>query len=184
MDSIPIRRFVSSSEVGLQYPSKPMKAYATIWDGSTWATHGGQNPVDYSNGPFDASFTNFKLDGCIWDPTVQSIPPDCALPNYGDWLTDSVMQEMSNDQIIALNWARTNYMWYSYCDDLLRYPTQPPPECPTRGRRLNCILVACANVVEIFYQEQFLSMFTCNSVIGDSAAFHKPLGVRTYIPVF
>lgn len=183
MDSIPIRRFVSSSEVGLQYPSKPMKAYATIWDGSTWATHGGQNPVDYSKGPFDASFTNLKLDGCVWDPMEQSTPPDCAMPNNGDWLTDSVMQEMSSDQIVALNWARTNYMWYSYCDDLLRYPTQPPPECPTRGRRLNCVLVACGKRRWDIFIENNSSQ--CLLAILSWVFLRLFLvGVRTYIPVF
>lgn len=109
-----------------------MNAYATIWDGSTWATEGGQYHVNYTQGPFDAIFTDFRLEGCVWNPTVQIKPPECASPTYKAWFNENDMQEMSGKQLIALEWARSNYMWYSYCDDMQRYPERSPPECPQR----------------------------------------------------
>lgn len=132
VDDIPIRRYVSRPELGVPYPTKPMNAFATIWDGSTWATEGGQFHVNYTEGPFDATFTDFQLEGCIWDPRLQFAKPECALPTYKAWFNDNDMQEMSDKQMIALEWARSNFMWYSYCDDLERWPEQPPRECPQR----------------------------------------------------
>ncbi|CAL9106805.1 unnamed protein product, partial [Musa textilis] len=38
IDDTPIREVVRSDAMGGDYPSKPMSIYATIWDGSTWAT--------------------------------------------------------------------------------------------------------------------------------------------------
>ncbi|XP_024393161.2 probable xyloglucan endotransglucosylase/hydrolase protein 33 [Physcomitrium patens] len=132
VDDIPIRRYVYQPELGIPYPAKPMSAFATIWDGSTWATEGGQFHVNYTEGPFDATFTDFQLEGCIWDPRLQFAKPECALPTYKAWFNDNDMQEMSDKQMIALEWARSNFMWYSYCDDLERWPEQPPRECPQR----------------------------------------------------
>ncbi|KAG0628765.1 hypothetical protein M758_1G051700 [Ceratodon purpureus] len=142
IDDIPIRRYVNRPEQGIQYPAKPMNAYATIWDGSTWATEGGQYHVNYTQGPFDATFTNFKLEGCVWDPTIQITPPECAMPTYKAWFNDNEMQEMSDKQLIALEWARSNFMWYSYCDDQERYPVHSPPECPRRLGNLNSIVTS------------------------------------------
>lgn len=142
VDDIPIRRYVSRPELGVPYPTKPMNAFATIWDGSTWATEGGQYHVNYTQGPFDATFTNLKLEGCVWDPRLQIAAPECALHTYKAWFNDNAMQEMSAKQMIALEWARSNFMWYSYCDDLERWPVQPPPECPKKLGNLNNLVTS------------------------------------------
>ena len=54
--------------MGLQYPSKPMSVYSTIWDGSDRATEGETYLVDYKFSPFVASYTSLELDGCVWNP--------------------------------------------------------------------------------------------------------------------
>uniref|UniRef100_M8BVH4 Putative xyloglucan endotransglucosylase/hydrolase protein 28 n=1 Tax=Aegilops tauschii TaxID=37682 RepID=M8BVH4_AEGTA len=48
VDGTPIREVVRSEAMGAQFPSKPMSLYATIWDGSSWATSGGRYKVDYN----------------------------------------------------------------------------------------------------------------------------------------
>ncbi|RVW47281.1 putative xyloglucan endotransglucosylase/hydrolase protein 33 [Vitis vinifera] len=48
VDNIPVREILYNDAISSVYPSKPMSVYATIWDGSEWATHGGKYPVDYN----------------------------------------------------------------------------------------------------------------------------------------
>ncbi|KAF8781234.1 hypothetical protein HU200_000659 [Digitaria exilis] len=64
IDKKPIREVVRVASMGGDFPSKPMSVYATIWDGSSWATDGGRYKVDYAHAPFVAEFSNFVLSGC------------------------------------------------------------------------------------------------------------------------
>ncbi|RZR95430.1 hypothetical protein BHM03_00024278 [Ensete ventricosum] len=51
IDNTPIREVVRTQTMGGDFPSKPMSLYATIWDGSTWATSGGRYKVNYKFAP-------------------------------------------------------------------------------------------------------------------------------------
>ncbi|KAE8782935.1 putative xyloglucan endotransglucosylase/hydrolase protein 27 [Hordeum vulgare] len=64
VDGTPIREVVRSEAMGAQFPSKPMSLYATIWDGSSWATSGGRYKVEYKYAPYVAEFTDLELRGC------------------------------------------------------------------------------------------------------------------------
>ncbi|XXG75554.1 hypothetical protein AAC387_Pa08g0100 [Persea americana] len=132
IDEVPIREVVRSGAMGGDYPSKPMSLYATIWDGSTWATSGGRYKVDYSHAPFVSEFTDLVLHGCSVDP-IQQTPStgkchDVSTANYAT---------LTPERRLTMNNFRHNYMIYSYCYDNLRYPV-PPPECvvfPSEKRR-------------------------------------------------
>lgn len=133
---MPIREMIKTPELGLQYPSKPQSLYTTIWDGSQWATEGGKYPVDYSLAPFKAFFKDLKLEGCVWNNAVDDVPP-CASSSSANLnrLDGPEFKTLSAEQIRAMKWARGKYLWYSYCDDVKRYP-EPPVDCPPREEGL------------------------------------------------
>lgn len=109
--------------MGAQFPSKPMSLYATIWDGSSWATSGGRYKVDYKYAPYVAEFTNLALRGCAVDRTTTGDRPACAgVPGGGSTTAMSIAQRS------AMEAFRARYMTYGYCYDRLRYPA-PLPEC-------------------------------------------------------
>ncbi|KAJ8479268.1 hypothetical protein OPV22_022995 [Ensete ventricosum] len=122
IDGIPIREVVRTQAMGGDFPSKPMSLYATIWDGSTWATSGGRYKVNYRYAPYVAEFADLVLHGCAVDPSdhrTTCLGSDAAV--Y-DTIT------MSADQRTAMDKFRKKHISYSYCHDRVRYPT-PPPEC-------------------------------------------------------
>ncbi|KAK2630778.1 hypothetical protein QOZ80_3BG0287700 [Eleusine coracana subsp. coracana] len=116
VDETPIREVVRTESMGAQFPSKPMSLYATIWDGSSWATSGGRYKVDYKYAPYVAEFTDLTLRGCA---TTGDTP---ACPDGGGAAAMSPAQRSAMEAF----WAR--YMTYGYCYDRLRYPA-PLPEC-------------------------------------------------------
>ncbi|CAM0872202.1 unnamed protein product [Alopecurus aequalis] len=105
VDETPIREVVRSERMGAQFPSKPMSLYATIWDGSSWATSGGRYKVDYKYAPYVAQFTDLLLQ------------PD-----------HRAGEMMSSVQRAAMERVRARYMTYGYCYDRDRYAA-PLPEC-------------------------------------------------------
>uniref|UniRef100_A0A1D1YXR5 Xyloglucan endotransglucosylase/hydrolase n=1 Tax=Anthurium amnicola TaxID=1678845 RepID=A0A1D1YXR5_9ARAE len=119
IDSIPIREFPRNEGLGGDFPSKPMSLYATIWDGSTWATSGGRYKVNYKYAPFIAEFANLILSGCTVNPIDQS-----STCNDSDH--NSIM--ISPEQRPAMERLRKKHMTYSYCYDRERY-LAPLPEC-------------------------------------------------------
>ncbi|KAJ6812019.1 putative xyloglucan endotransglucosylase/hydrolase protein 28 [Iris pallida] len=125
IDSIPIREMARSPSMGGDFPSKPMSLYATIWDGSTWATLGGRYKVNYKYSPFVAEFADLVLHGCAADP-VDPLSSTCDRHDSARY--DSVT--ISTDQRLAMHGFRNKHVTYSYCYDLERYPT-PPSECRT-----------------------------------------------------
>eukprot|EP01018_Ginkgo_biloba_P026271 Gb_33516 [translate_table: standard] len=132
VDNVPIREVVKTEGMGSQYPSKPMSVYATIWDGSDWATKGGTYKVNYKYAPFTATFTDLVLEGCTVNP-IEEIPyctPDIDSLARVDMPDFSIL---SAEQKAAMKWFRSRYISYSYCDDEARYPN-PLPECPPRDR--------------------------------------------------
>jgi xyloglucan:xyloglucosyl transferase len=70
IDDTPIREMVRTESMGAQFPSKPMSLYATIWDGSSWATSGGRYKVDYKYAPYVAEFADLALRGCAAGPAA------------------------------------------------------------------------------------------------------------------
>lgn len=119
VDSIPIRQFRRLKSLKAVYPLKPMSIYGTMWDGSDWATDGGKYRANYSYEPFLSTYTDFIISGC------RAEQRDCN-PGYLDRL---IPPTLSKAQKRALNFVRSNYMTYDYCQDVSRYP-KGLPECP------------------------------------------------------
>ncbi|XP_044982264.1 probable xyloglucan endotransglucosylase/hydrolase protein 28 isoform X2 [Hordeum vulgare subsp. vulgare] len=114
VDGTPIREVVRSEAMGAQFPSKPMSLYATIWDGSSWATSGGRYKVEYKYAPYVAEFTDLELRGCASHDRAQ--PASCE------------PEGMPARQRAAMERVRARHMTYGYCYDRARYPA-PLPEC-------------------------------------------------------
>lgn len=106
-----------------------MSIYATIWDGSQWATHGGKYPVNYKYAPFVASFADMEMSGCIWNPkgSVSSCSKAAGVSS-SDPLEGQEFVRLSEQQMVAMDWARRKLMFYSYCKDSSRFKILPP-EC-------------------------------------------------------
>ncbi|XP_059447958.1 probable xyloglucan endotransglucosylase/hydrolase protein 33 [Corylus avellana] len=129
VDNIPVREFPRNNAFPSVYPSKPMSIYATIWDGSQWATHGGKYPVNYKYAPFVASFADMEMSGCIWNPkgSVSSCSKAAGVSS-SDPLEGQEFVRLSEQQMVAMDWARRKLMFYSYCKDSSRFKILPP-EC-------------------------------------------------------
>ncbi|KAL8142099.1 hypothetical protein V2J09_015131 [Rumex salicifolius] len=121
VDEVPIREIKRTESMGGDFPSKPMSLYATIWDGSDWATNGGKYRANYKYAPFIARFSNLVLHGCAADPTDLSLR--CETGSDG-----RVPTGISPSQRPKMASFRRRHMTYSYCYDLTRYRT-PPSEC-------------------------------------------------------
>lgn len=112
VDDIPIREVERVPSSGAYFPSKPMSLYATIWDGSQWATSGGRYKVNYKYAPYIAEFTDLVLHTCS---NHQALP--CASASL-----------LSPEQRLSMESFRRRYMTYGYCYDRVRYPV-PLAEC-------------------------------------------------------
>ncbi|RZS22941.1 hypothetical protein BHM03_00055779 [Ensete ventricosum] len=105
-----------------------MSVYATIWDGSAWATSYGRIKIDYKYEPYVADFSDLSLLGCRVDPIQQVDSADrCA---------EAVEELMSADYAIltpmkraAMRRFRERYMIYSFCYDQHRYGNVSFPDC-------------------------------------------------------
>ncbi|KAF9669216.1 hypothetical protein SADUNF_Sadunf14G0084800 [Salix dunnii] len=128
VDNIPVREFAHSSSYPSVYPSKPMSLYATIWDGSQWATHGGKYPVNYKYAPFVVSFAEMEMTGCVFNQTAIVTSCSMANPSSLDPVDGPEFIRLSKQQIEAMDWARRKLMFYSYCNDRSRFKVMPP-EC-------------------------------------------------------
>ena len=125
VDNVPVREFQRNSAYPSVFPSKPMSVYATIWDGSQWATHGGKYPVNYKYAPFVVSLTDVEMSGCVANPTGA-----CSnnSPAGMDPVQGHEFAALSKEQLAAMDWARRKLMFYSYCKDTSRFKIMPP-EC-------------------------------------------------------
>jgi xyloglucan:xyloglucosyl transferase len=57
VDAVPVRVFRNNEALGVPFPNEqPVGIYASLWDGSAWATQGGAVPLDWNAAPFVASF--------------------------------------------------------------------------------------------------------------------------------
>ncbi|XP_042022015.1 probable xyloglucan endotransglucosylase/hydrolase protein 28 [Salvia splendens] len=117
VDNVPIREIKKTEAMGGDFPSKPMSLYATIWDGSDWATNGGKYRVNYKYAPYIAEFSDFVLHGCAVDPTE---PSECdTLPT---------LPTIASQHRTKMASFRNKHMQYSYCYDRARYKA-PLSEC-------------------------------------------------------
>lgn len=125
VDEVPIRVFpnIEATE-GVPYlRSQGMQAYATIWDGDSWATQGGLVKINWTHSPFVASYRDFNADACT-DTTTTSAS-DCAATKWWDQLA---YQGLDASQYGKLKWVESNMTVYNYCTDYERYNVTPP-EC-------------------------------------------------------
>ncbi|KAF3321530.1 putative xyloglucan endotransglucosylase/hydrolase protein 30 [Carex littledalei] len=122
-DDIPIREVIRSEAMGSDFPSKPMAVYATIWDGSAWATDGGKVKINYKYSPFVAEFSELVLRGCPSNPIQQSKPSvdldRCASTEVQLMTADfAVMTPKMRSDMRRL---REKQMTYTVCYDTVRY---------------------------------------------------------------
>ncbi|GMI73425.1 xyloglucan endotransglucosylase/hydrolase 30, xyloglucan endotransglycosylase 4 [Hibiscus trionum] len=122
VDDVPLRQVHRVDAMGGDYPSKPMSLYATIWDGSDWATEGGKYKIDYRYAPFTANYTDFAIygSGC-YQQNIQS-----CMQGITSGVTN--FRGLEPYKLKQMKDFRRKFMFYSYCDDRRRYPT-PLPEC-------------------------------------------------------
>ncbi|XVF81208.1 hypothetical protein PTKIN_Ptkin15bG0137600 [Pterospermum kingtungense] len=130
VDNIPIRVFKNNKNIGVGYPSQPMKIEASLWDGDSWATDGGQTKTNWSMAPFKAHFQGFDISGCSTIEQKHSKHSvgdgECFSPKY--WWNSEKYWKLDSKQQGQLENVRKEYMNYDYCADRPRYPV-PPPEC-------------------------------------------------------
>lgn len=120
--------------MGGDFPAKPMSLYATIWDGSNWATNGGRYKVNYKYAPYIAEFSDLVLHGCAVDPIEPSSSKCENVPNSQTTIPTGITRE----QRIKMENFRKKHLQYSYCYDKIRYDA-PPAECvinPQQAERL------------------------------------------------
>ncbi|KAJ8768678.1 hypothetical protein K2173_023582 [Erythroxylum novogranatense] len=117
VDDVPIRRYPRKSDD--TYPQRPMWAYGSIWDASSWATEDGKYKADYRYQPFIGRYQEFKIGGCTSDSPATCRPPSSSSSGSGG---------LSQRQLSSMEWMQRNYKVYDYCSDPKRDHTQTP-EC-------------------------------------------------------
>ncbi|KAJ9182448.1 hypothetical protein P3X46_006443 [Hevea brasiliensis] len=123
VDEYPIRVFKNKHNIGVGYPSQPLKIICSIWNGDSWATDGGLTKINWTYAPFIAGFRSFSIKGC---PAQNSMQP-CYSSKF--WWNRNQYWELSPSQEQAYQTVKSKYTTYDYCSDKTRYPI-PPPECP------------------------------------------------------
>ena len=80
IDDTPIREVIRHPDMGGDFPAKPMAVYATIWDGSAWATEGGKYKVNYKYAPFASEFSDLAVVGPRAVPVLRGGAGDGPAP--------------------------------------------------------------------------------------------------------
>ncbi|KAF6134853.1 hypothetical protein GIB67_002254 [Kingdonia uniflora] len=118
VDDTPIRIYKRNR--GVLYPNmQPMTLYATIWDGSDWATDGGKVKIDWKEAPFVASYNSHNVDGCVWAGSGTKTYCNSKSPPW--W---KKIWTLSADEWKKLGWVKKKFMIDDYCDKKKR-----PLEC-------------------------------------------------------
>nr|XP_011470729.1 PREDICTED: putative xyloglucan endotransglucosylase/hydrolase protein 1 isoform X2 [Fragaria vesca subsp. vesca] len=117
VDEIPIRVFINDSIIGPIFPTKPMEIQGTIWN-ATWAKSGSL--PDWSQGPFEAHYQGFDIDGC---PATNSNISECYDSKYA-W-NGGNYTSLNQDEERAYEIVKKYYLKYDYCN--AHHPS--PPEC-------------------------------------------------------
>ncbi|KAK9755215.1 hypothetical protein RND81_01G010200 [Saponaria officinalis] len=121
IDDLIIRKVQKVDGMARDFPSKPMKLYATNWDGSGWATDGGKYKANWTFEPFVAEYTNFTVAGCRFHP-------DKKLTFCGGDGSYTVCGPTTPVDLMKYKEFRNQHLIYSYCDDKGRY-NPLLPEC-------------------------------------------------------
>ncbi|XP_018847735.1 xyloglucan endotransglucosylase/hydrolase protein 2-like [Juglans regia] len=132
VDDTPIRVFKNMErDIGVEYPSQPMQIEASLWNGDSWATDGGQTKTNWSNAPFKAHFQGFEIGACSVDHDQINSGADfehCYSTGY--WWNTEKYWELNHKEQREYENVRNMYMNYDYCSDRTRYPTDHLPlEC-------------------------------------------------------
>ncbi|CAN6274826.1 unnamed protein product [Urochloa humidicola] len=127
IDDTPIREVIRHPEMGGDFPAKPMAVYATIWDGSAWATEGGKYKVNYKYAPFASDFSDLAVVGPRADP-VLGVPRRDADQDLLELMTADYAV-MTPQKRAAMRAFRARQMTYTVCYDAVRYASGPFPEC-------------------------------------------------------
>lgn len=127
VDKVPIRVYMNHTDKGIAYPSKPMKVYASLYAGDTWATEGGKIRLNWNDAPFKAWFTGFNdLDAC----KVLNGSDMGRCKSSSQWYQGPAFQVLTQHQKNLLNWVADNYTLYDYCNHTARFAkTGLPKEC-------------------------------------------------------
>ncbi|ESQ51102.1 hypothetical protein EUTSA_v10022791mg [Eutrema salsugineum] len=126
VDQIPIRLYRNHTEKGVAYPRlQPMSVKASLWNGESWATRGGRDKVDWSNGPFVASFGDYKIDACVWNGN----PELCREESSENWWNKNEFSSLTRVQKRWFKWVRKYHLIYDYCQDYARFHNKLPKEC-------------------------------------------------------
>ncbi|PIN08218.1 Xyloglucan:xyloglucosyl transferase [Handroanthus impetiginosus] len=126
VDNIPIRVFKNNTNIRVKYPTQSMQVEASLWNGDSWATDGGQTKTDWSNAPFRAHFQGFNIDGCSLLSQSSNNAGNCYGSNY--WWNERKYWKLDNNQEKEYEKVREKYMNYDYCDDREKHPNISP-EC-------------------------------------------------------
>ncbi|XP_043710922.1 probable xyloglucan endotransglucosylase/hydrolase protein 10 [Telopea speciosissima] len=126
VDWIPIRVYKNHADKGVGFPRwQPMSIKTTLWNGDSWATNGGHDKIDWSKGPFIASFRNYKIDACIWRGNARF----CRADSNINWWNKARFRSLSPRQRRLFRWVRKYYLIYDYCQDNKRFQNNLPKEC-------------------------------------------------------
>ncbi|PIN13339.1 Xyloglucan:xyloglucosyl transferase [Handroanthus impetiginosus] len=124
VDDVPIRHVKRVDAMGGDFPAKEMSLFGTIWNGSNWATAGGQYKLDLNYGPFIAKYSSFVLKGCPFYLSPKAARCSDNLGLVGLENSDDITGEETG----RMHAFRRKLMTYSYCYDRKRYVV-PLPEC-------------------------------------------------------
>ena len=133
IDDTPIREVIRHPDMGGDFPAKPMAVYATIWDGSAWATEGGKYKVNYKYAPFASEFSDLAVVGPRADPVLR-VPRRGGAGDQDDdqdllGLMTADYAVMTPQKRAAMRAFRARHMTYTVCYDAARYASAPFPEC-------------------------------------------------------
>ncbi|GAB4853393.1 Probable xyloglucan endotransglucosylase/hydrolase protein 10 [Ancistrocladus abbreviatus] len=126
VDWVPIRVYRNHADKGVAFPRRqPMSIKASIWNGDNWATRGGKDKIDWSKGPFIASFRNYKIDACVWTGN----PRFCRAASTTNWWNKDSFNTLTWKQRRLFKWVRKYHLIYDYCQDNKRFNNTLPMEC-------------------------------------------------------
>lgn len=126
VDWVPIRVYRNHADKGVAFPRwQPMSIKASLWNGDSWATRGGLDKVDWSKGPFIASFRKYKIDACIW----RGNPRFCRVESSTNWWNKERHNTLTWAQRRLFKWVRKYHLTYDYCQDNKRFQDNLPKEC-------------------------------------------------------
>nr|GLL23776.1 probable xyloglucan endotransglucosylase/hydrolase protein 10 [Ipomoea trifida] len=126
VDWVPIRTYRNHADKGVAYPRwQPMGLKISVWDGDSWATEGGRVKIDWSKGPFIASFKDYKIDACVW----KGNPRFCRAVGPTNWWNNERSSTLTWAQRRLYRWVRKYHVTYDYCMDTQRFNNSIPKEC-------------------------------------------------------